>query len=570
MKKLIAFLFLMLVLSVSGWAATYSANGAGALGNSSTIGTVGFEDYPSLFLAAADYNSIPGGMAGNYTFFINTSLTEPANLGFGAPTNQYTLTFKPSQSVTPTVTFTATFDNAGPSGGWIIGTPNLAISDDTKLMPNVIIDGSNTVGGTTRDLTLTCANNFSRDLTVPGDAGGFPVLIKFHGLCDFAVVKNTNIIMSLTDPLYVQARSYYALTFTSRRNAVTLTNDVPDNWTVMNCSIQSVGSRQQHGIGASNSGTITAGVAQTGVLISHNEIIGQTRGILLNQNADFILENNMLGCQQNDPLGGLVSTGFVHSSSNGATPWTSIIRNNIFNNNFTAANVAGGGLAGMQLSGAPAAANTQYQVYNNMICNYNFAVGVPTDLVYQGITSSSSQSHMLIYHNSIDMPEKSNVTGASTWGRVSAISSTSVNAIHDWDAQDNVIRFLQPGAFNAVYVSLGAGPTPCNYNDVWNNALTNIGRLSPGGVGTTYANWPAWQLAGYDLLGVQFDPTVPSAPGAGVWVSPIDLHFTTDPGPMYNGFLLGLVGTDIDGEGRLRPVMGCDEVPTPINDWMIY
>jgi len=553
---------------VSGWAATYTANGAGLTGSSSTIGTVGFEDYPSLFLAAADYNSIPGGMAGNYTFYINSNLTEPANLGFGAPTNGFTLTFKPSLSVIPTITFTSTFDNVGPSGGWIIGTPNLAISDDTKLMPNVIIDGSNTPGGVTRDLTLTCATNFSRDLTVPGDAGGYPVLIKFHGLCDFAVVKNTNIIMSLTDPLYLQTRSYYALSFISRRNAVTLTNDVPDGWTVMNCSIQAVGSRQQHGLCATNSGTITPAVAQTGVLISHNEIIGQTRGVLLNQNADFIVENNMLGCQQNDPLGALVSTGFVHASSNAATPWTAIIRNNYFNQNFTAATVAGGGLAGMQISGAPFATGTQYQIYNNMICNFTFTNPAPFDGVYQGIVNASSYSDLKIYHNSIDMPEKSNVTGA-TIARVHAIVQTSANVNNNFDAKENIIRFLPLGVNAFVYRKANVTVPICNYNDIWNNpAVNGIGSLAA----VNYATWALWQGAGYDLNSVQFDPTVPSLPGAGIWVSPIDLHFTTDPGPMYNCINVGILD-DIDGEARLlsNPLMGCDEVPHPgVGDWMIY
>jgi hypothetical protein len=69
-------------LTAGASAATYSANGAGASGNSSTIGPGG--DYPTLAAAAADFNSVVGGMAGNYTFFITGDITETTTAAFGS------------------------------------------------------------------------------------------------------------------------------------------------------------------------------------------------------------------------------------------------------------------------------------------------------------------------------------------------------------------------------------------------------------------------------------------------------------------------------------------------------
>jgi hypothetical protein len=201
-----------------------------------------------------------------------------------------------------------------------------------------------------------------------------------------------------------------------------------------------------------------------------------------------------------------------------------------------------------------------------MICNFTFTAAAPTDLIYRGIESGSSFSILNIYHNSIDMPEKSNVTGA-TLGRVDAIVFTAANVANNFDAQDNVIRFLPAGVNAFVYRKLNATAPICNYNDIFNNpAVNGIGSLAA----VNYPLWANWQGAGYDLASVQVDPTVPQAPFTGVWVSPIDLHFTADPGPLYNGTNLGIL-TDIDGMLRTIPVMGCDEIiPPAVDDWTIY
>ncbi|MCX7719004.1 MAG: hypothetical protein N2111_11485 [Candidatus Sumerlaeaceae bacterium] len=563
-------------LTAGASAATYSANGAGAIGNSSTIGPGG--DYPTLAAAATDFNSVVGGMAGNYTFFISGDITETTTAAFGRPTNGFRLTFKPSPGTTPTITFTNLVDNNGPSGAWIIGSFDASGLDNNAVMTDVTIDGSNSIGGSSQDLLLTTTANFLNEFPAGTPGGGFPRVLVVWGDVDNFTLKNVRIDMPVTNQFFVATRSVYAVSITSRRNALLSLDQVPSSWTIQNCWIRSVGARQAHAIGALNSGTITAGTCQQGYQLIDNDLIGQTRGVLLNQNGAGLVARNRMRCTQLDNAGGLVSQPFIHASSNGTTGWEMVIERNVLDQIQTSATVAGGGVTGLELTGAPAAPGTTYTVVNNMISGFGWTHASPTpgDYVYAAVRSGSAQSVINLVHNSIHMTTQSVVNGVTNY-RFGAVVFSSTNAVNDLYTTNNVIRVEGgPGNANsAVFVKGNNNPIDSNFNVIFQGpGVTNHAWLNAGG--TVYANLAAAQAANMDLNSVNKDPLVPDAPAIGVWISPTNLRFTADPGPAYVGSVPALAGlsvpVDIDGQARTVQMRGCDEQVSQakVGDWMIF
>jgi len=572
MKRALSIAFIVLALTSSmGFAATYSANGAGATGAYSVIGTGPFtSDYASLEAAAADFQSVGTGLAGNYTFYFQGNLAVNnivAGVGqggvfFGRATNGFSLTFKPASGETPTITFGILDDNNGPSGGWLIGTNNPQALDSTVDMSNVVIDGSNTIGGTTRDLTINTTTNFATSLLPAHTAGGgFPVLLHFYGDVDNSGIKNCNVSLNTLDTfLATPARSIYAVRFGHRRNATTLTDEVPDNDFVRNCNISAVGGRQAQGVAWTGSGTLVT-ASSVGTLVENNTIIGRTRGMLLNSNRDYIVQNNVLRCNQTDPLGGLVSTPFVHAAAGpGTGTWTMIIRNNVCDQIQSAANAAGGGVSGMQLTGAPAGTGTEYQVYNNILTGFVLSNPATGDFVYRGIETGSSFSSIELHHNSINMPES--VALGTTYNRVGAVVATSTNAANTFAARNNIIRYLESGTLGAIYVKANNTlPTQCIGNNIYapNLAGSIFARLNNNAVAQR-ATLAGWQASGEDTAAGRFQQVDPTATAPGAWDA--TLHFVGGlPSPMKGAVPLASIATDIDGDSRafLYTYPGADE-----------
>ena len=103
---------------------------------------------------------------GDCNFYITSDITEtytPAvGLGLAINPDPYTVTFKPYTGVQPVITLNYPTDlNSGPSGALVIGIPSKGniTWDSLRTTKNIVIDGSNTVGGTTRDLTIQTATN---------------------------------------------------------------------------------------------------------------------------------------------------------------------------------------------------------------------------------------------------------------------------------------------------------------------------------------------------------------------------------------------------------------------------
>ena len=66
----------------------------------------------------------------NTTFFITSNLVEPANVSMGIKPGDFTVDLNLSEYQIRT--FTQVADNIPFSGGWVLGTPSLAISSATN------------------------------------------------------------------------------------------------------------------------------------------------------------------------------------------------------------------------------------------------------------------------------------------------------------------------------------------------------------------------------------------------------------------------------------------------------
>jgi hypothetical protein len=507
-----------------------------------------------LAAAAADFNSVGSGLINNYTFFIGGNLTEPNNLFFGKPTNGKTLTFKPSPSVTPTITFTGVTDNAGTSGHWLFGVTGLASTSEILAagMPNIVIDGSNTVGGTTRDLTV---QNTTAD--GPLVASDFPRVINIVGDCDNAVVKN--VIIKQLSQVVSNTNSVYALLFQARTNtAAPVGAFYPDDMTVENCQIISKGTRAATGVGFTLSGAV-AGAAIKNAVVRNCDFDTQHRCILLNGNSTHTVELNRFSFNQSDPNSAFITAAIASANANGVSGWTATYSRNKFLSMDTLTTAAASGIAAIQASGAPAATGTKYIIENNTIAGFNFGAPISFDGVYRAIETASSFSVMDIRHNSINMPNFANVSGA-TVGQVGVVTCGSTNVAHNFNFVSNVVRCSQANG-RAFFQNSATAPTS-NNNNIFAPGITTFATVTP----TNYVTFANWQGAGFDVASTTDDPT-------DNWVSATDLHLNAAPPAAYNVALLAAVPKDIDGATRSATTnKGADQFALNANvgEWSVY
>ncbi|PKO13926.1 hypothetical protein CVU37_15060 [candidate division BRC1 bacterium HGW-BRC1-1] len=521
-----------LLVATSASAATFTVNGGAG---SSTVGTLGGEDYTTLAAAAADFSGATP-VTGNYTFYITSNLTEATNSGFAKNTAGFTVTIKPAPATTPVVTFSNLVDNGGPSGHIIIGSPITAWT--LTSTNNFIIDGSNTVGGITRDLTLT---------TVSGSVVGSR-LVRVAGACDNVQTKNCKLYNNSTN-----SSSCYGVDYGLRFN--TPDSFVPSNGLIENNDIVTTSGVAGQGIITSTSNTPGTGVVQSGLVIRNNNIAARSRGIFVNYASGVTINNNVIKVRQ--PTTGYQSHGIWHNSANSATGWTMNIYNNTIDQ-LESANVSGGayGLTAVDISQS----NGTYNFYNNMIAGYNYTGAAAADQYYRGIRAVGS-SPTNIYHNSVNMPAMALVTGATAQNVAVVLAASGTNL------RNNIIKFDHTGA-NAYAIYRGAAGLASDYND-----LTGAGKTAFY-IATAYPTFALWQGAGFDLNGKNIDPTTGTSPG--VWTSATNLRFTGFPGGLRQGQVLASVPNDIDGTARdgARPYPGASEtlpggVPVTVSGFTI-
>ncbi|HPB30850.1 MAG TPA: choice-of-anchor D domain-containing protein, partial [Candidatus Sumerlaeota bacterium] len=533
----------------------------------SLIGSGPGDDYATLYAAAADFNSVAGGCTGDWDVFITSDLTEPANVAFGnnVPTS-YTVTIRPLAGVTPTINFTQTTVGAVP-GHWVIGSNNPADLASLVKTDNFIINGCAGDAWSTRSLTIQNLNTASiansRLILVYGDSDNF-------------TIKNCNLINGSRS---VADNGCTGVEFTSRLEAGI--SYIPDYGTVDNCSINVLSGtattgRYGTGIKQFYSGTITSGQAQRGLTVRNCEIDARYVGIFLAQTAGADIHDNTIRLDQYS-----VSTyiyGIYFYAFNNAPAWSL----NIFNNRIDKLQTVNYGATGIDLGTmgfTVAHTPITFNVYNNMICGFNFTTATPvSNVYYRGIYcdayyngNNNRDVFINICHNSIYMPHFANLTwtdNTTGWPRVQGIGfPTRTGNSRTIDVRNNNIRVeqnfaacLHPG------ISTAYATRTINYNnlsaDTANGALT-VRYNNTATVYPALADWQADLGREYDQNSMAINPFTAQNPPdiTGVWTAADNLLYTSYPTPNLHALPVAGITTDIKGAPRsaTQPFMGCEE-----------
>ena len=334
---------------------------------------------------------------GNVLFEISSNITEPFNIAMGVNTNTYTVTIKPAASVNPTISFTDGISTTDIDGHFIIGSPS-GLNANLTATNNIIIDGSNTVNGTTKDMTIIG----------PVTANARSV-IRIYGNNDNITIKNciiTNRSTSGSTTAPINVTNYF-----------NVSNFSPDNLTIQNNTLNSVDGNGSTGLNIANSGSATVGI--TGLVIRDNIVFGRQRGIFVSYTNDGnIFGNTISEISQTDQS----SAGISFQST-----FTTVGTFNFYNNKIialTTLNKTAGSNNGVIGIDIQCGSSKTVNVYNNTISGLKAGASTTTNSKLYAIRTSSSSTDN-IYHNTIYMPEGVDMSAFGT-SYIAGIAYTSI------------------------------------------------------------------------------------------------------------------------------------------------
>jgi len=341
-------------------------------------------NYATLSAAVADINT--NGVGGDIELQITSDITEAANIGLGVNTGGFKITIKPQTGISPTITFTQTTTQSI-DGNFVIGSPTVS-STNLVATNNVTIDGSNTVNGTTKDMT------FLGSVTTIAVSN-----FRIFGNNDNVTIKNciiTNKSTSASSTGPINATNYF-----------TTATLAPDNLTIDNNTLTSISGNGGLGIILTNSASPTVGT--TGVVISNNIITHRgTRGIMCNYVNDANIFGNQISADIQSAAaacsGIFLTTGF-------ATAGTFNVYNNKFSSIKTLNNTAG-------VSNGYICIDNQLgtlkivNIYNNYITGFTPTAAVSNTKLY-GIRQIGA-STTNVFQNTIVIPEMTDMTTFGT------------------------------------------------------------------------------------------------------------------------------------------------------------
>ncbi|MCL6493715.1 MAG: T9SS type A sorting domain-containing protein [Ignavibacterium sp.] len=500
------------------------ASGTGPGGSNPNFATLG-EAFDVIYDAT---------IAGNCNFYITSDITEPnigSGIGLAKDPGSFMLTFKPYTGVQPVITLNYPADaNSGPSGALIIGIPTRGnISwDSMKTTRNIIIDGSNTVGGTTRDLTIQTALTAHRNsmpMVIVGDVANI-------------TIKNTKIYyrpqtVSTAGNLFigavmVRSRNYLGQDWVPR-DIIFENNHLSGNFDGV--------AQNAQGYGVYQTGTPLPLNYPYNIILNGNLIEGKRRGVALYRAGSHTISNNEIKLNQNIVANTTNEAIYAVDVDTGSVV-------NIYNNKIS------------QISSITNAANNgntaisietlgTYNVYNNFIYGFELTSTNPTAYLY-GIKNSSANATLNCYFNSIHM---NNISASGTITYNGLLISNGTN-----DVRNNIVVSNEQDFVSYCINRPGTnGTLTSDYNDFYASSLAN------GFVG--FWNTAAaqslndWRTAsGQDINSISADP---------LFVSGTDLHLSSTSTPVLGkGIAIPGITTDFDGETRDSiPEIGADEYP---------
>ncbi|MDD5765490.1 MAG: hypothetical protein PHW79_04460, partial [Candidatus Marinimicrobia bacterium] len=479
---------------------------------------------------------------GNINLYITSDIDEPNTaadgfLGLAVNPGEYTITIKPYTGVQPKINLAYPADATdGPSGAFIIGCPELGTTShhinwpDLRATRNIIIDGSNTVDGTTRDLTIQNLTTSQRN--------GFPMLLV--GDVANVTIKNCNIYyqaqgVTTSGNLFVSAlqiRSRNQDTMDRVPNNILIENNhISSNFTGVCQSAQAIGFYQ--------SGTPVPTVYPWAVTIKNNLIEGTRRAIALYKAGSVDIIGNEI--KLNQAIAGGLSSEAIYSVD--VLGGSSI---NILENKIT--QIAGMLTSGTSIVNALSVESygTHY-VYNNMITGFEILGSTPAGTA-NAVKNSSANATVHFYHNTVCL----NDLADGGLGNVNYNAFTHGNGSNDLYNNIFAITEINFKTYMLYFSSTPvSGSLVSDQNNYWFHDGATFAQFSNwGGDDSTWATWR--NGTGHDANSVQ--KMVNFASGT-------DLHLT---GASIGDNILGCnnVGINTDYDGDERPnytYMGADE-----------
>lgn len=469
-----------------------------------------------ITLEAAITSLNTNGLSGPTTFFIDNNLTENGTncvINRADMTSTNFLTIKPAPGKTPTVTFSA---NAT--------TKEFFTLDGADY---VVIDGSNTPGGTTRDMSFIFDDAVN---------GRWAVQVKNH--CTNVTIKNLKVI-----PVNLVGGTLNTAGIPCDGNISPGSGQIV-NILIENCQVGTPQKSFETGIAMWGNTPETPTIGT----IRNCDIYSGRRTISTFYNAKNVYENNNLYISE--PRSNRIF--YTHLYITGSvTGDTTIIRNNKFMK-ITANNTSNAFAAAVTVYGNTGVIN----FYNNFIAPEFENLGAAAGNRYYGIVFGSATWNgvMNIAYNTIRLAP------SSTTGR-QAILGTEVNSNATLNLMNNIFSNEQNTEVSFIYHWPNTPGATSMLNSDNNNYTLGGSNAKMGVYGpTTYNTLSDW------ITGSSQD--LNSMVKAVNFVSASDLHLA---GSSVGDFDLKAIPieqitTDIDGDMRspVFPYKGADEASVPL------
>lgn len=530
--------------------------------------------YITLTAAIADLNI--RGVSGSTRFLLNdpsytTGETYPLNVNINndsyMPTSTNTVTIKPNVGVTAEITG---------------ASPN---SNIFKISNNyVTIDGSNSIGGTTRNLSITNTSTtapqviaFYSSGTTPVVGSGIKNCIITNGTQSSSAVvltdaggtagyfNNMSIQNNLIQLAYIGVFYNAVLSGTNGNGTVISGNNL--NSTGTN-AIRLVGIYVQgaYGTTVSNNTIANFEAANTEVdkgiwfatgtnnsTISNNTISALNYSGTSTSSYPYGIAITTGVAASNITVSGNTISGFTCSGGDGvsgiflsgATGGVRILANKIYS--LTNSNTGGYAAWGIMLSSSLTASNIE--VTNNMLYDIK-AYGYSSTIYENGIgILLYSGGGYSVYYNTVNL-----ATNQSAGISACLMINSTVSTASSVDVRNNIFTNSETVGVNYGIYSASANTifSAINYNDYFASDATT-GKL--GYLGGNITTLTAWQTAtGKDGNSVSGDPKYLSA--TNLHIDPYAISIVNNAGTPLAG-----ITTDIDGDTRnaTTPDIGADE-----------
>ncbi len=476
------------------------------------------QGFPSLAAACSTLNA--DGASGTVRFLIDDNLSETATdlrIYRSDLNSTNNLIIKPAPGKTPTITISG----CGTTGE--VAYSGFTI-DSTGF---VTIDGSNTSGGTSRDLTF-----------LMNDGTNGRIVINLYENTDNILIKNIKILYATNPASSTSSRGIYA-------NG--LSDGVADTVIIENCQIGDGIYNPNYAV--SISGYSTGSVYASNIYIRNNLLYGRLRAVYF-----FYVGTSTT---QSEISGNTIITNIAPPSGN--VVWGILFNNyggtiNIFNNKLNTLYSASSGTEGVYAFGT---LNGQTGVTINLYNNFfggdinHTGTGTPSAIDVISFQDAPTSSTCNVYNNTVIL---NNMT------KTASSRMTAIRLAGNWtkNLKNNIFINNKTGTSIAYCILMGATTGTMSFNNnvyyLNDNTNGNVGYWTSAN--KTLADWQgaSSQDANSKFKAVNF-------------VSSTDLHLTGSS--IGDNDLIGEVlgspyNTDIDGDPRdaYFPYKGADENTT--------